>query len=403
MDVIDNNRDVLINLDSFAVYLVSALVFISAWMSTIYWAHRSIDLVDKLYRLSLYAIVLVVLAQIIAEIVFNESIHLLVFLLLLMFLYGVLLTWENGLLTLRTMITGNLAWILVFCSFFIYGMRHELNDPILQLIILVGTVVYCLAIIPNLRIRMAGLDELGGAISAIYYSLGFLGLILLYCKKNTKVFFALIVGIIILLSSKRAGVLLYAIGFLAYFYVDAYLENDIDVRMRKYRTIAYIVLASIVFAISVTAVFRIGALDRFQTITTDGGSGRDVIWESVLNTYRNAKITKKVFGHGFHAVPIIVRPFNRYLYAHSSFVEVLFDFGIIGLVGMIGGILWLLICLIRMIKKRLLFAPIMAFSLVIVLLLSAVSYFFEESKMILPVAMICGMCIGYLERKTVSG
>ena len=120
-----------------------------------------------------------------------------------------------------------------------------------------------------------------------------------------------------------------------------------------------------------------------------------------MNKYRNAGTIKKVFGHGFHAVPIIIRPFNRYLFAHSSFVEVLFDFGIIGLVGMIGGILWLLICLIRMIKKRILFAPIMAYSLVIVLLLSAVSYFFEESKMILPVAMTCGMCIGYLERKNV--
>lgn len=401
MSVINNKNDALIDLDSFSVYLVSALVFISAWMDTIYWAHRSMGIVEKMYRLSLYAIVLVVVAQLIAEILINKSIYLLVFLILIMFLYGVFLTWENGLLTFRTMVTGNLAWILVFCSFFIYGKRHELNDPILQQIIILGSSVYCLVVIPNLRIRMAGLDELGGAIFSIYYSLGFLGLILLFCKRNTKVFFALVVGIMVLLSSKRAGVLLYVVGLLAFFYVNAYLEDDISVRMRKYRTIAYIVLAGTVFAISVTAIFRIGTLDRFQTITTDGGSGRDVIWESVLNKYRNAGIIKKVFGHGFHAVPIIIRPFNRYLFAHSSFVEVLFDFGIIGLVGMIGSILWLLICLIRMIKKRLLFAPIMAYSLVIVLLLSAVSYFFEESKMILPVAMICGMCIGYLERKTI--
>ena len=401
MSVINNKNDALIDLDSFSVYLVSALVFISAWMDTIYWAHRSMGIVEKMYRLSLYAIVLVVVAQLIAEILINKSIYLLVFLILIMFLYGVFLTWENGLLTFRTMVTGNLAWILVFCSFFIYGKRHELNDPILQQIVLIGSSVYCLAVIPNLRIRMAGLDELGGAIFSIYYSLGFLGLILLFCKRNTKVFFALVVGIMVLLSSKRAGVLLYVVGLLAFFYVNAYLEDDISVRMRKYRTIAYIVLAGTVFAISVTAIFRIGTLDRFQTITTDGGSGRDVIWESVLNKYRNAGIIKKVFGHGFHAVPIIIRPFNRYLFAHSSFVEVLFDFGIIGLVGMIGSILWLLICLIRMIKKRLLFAPIMAYSLVIVLLLSAVSYFFEESKMILPVAMTCGMCIGYLERKNV--
>ena len=132
MSVINNKNDALIDLDSFSVYLVSALVFISAWMDTIYWAHRSMGIVEKMYRLSLYAIVLVVVAQLIAEILINKSIYLLVFLILIMFLYGVFLTWENGLLTFRTMVTGNLAWILVFCSFFIYGKRHELNDPILQ-------------------------------------------------------------------------------------------------------------------------------------------------------------------------------------------------------------------------------------------------------------------------------
>ena len=71
---------------------------------------------------------------------------------------------------------------------------------------------------------------------------------------------------------------------------------------------------------------------RFSSISEDKGSGRDIVWRNVLDTYSKSPVLEKIIGHGHYSAIIVNRGHNIDLSAHNDFLEVLFDYGIIGLI-----------------------------------------------------------------------
>ena len=75
--------------------------------------------------------------------------------------------------------------------------------------------------------------------------------------------------------------------------------------------------------------YDINILDRLETIFEDKGSGRLGIWENTWEMQMDSSLAGWIFGHGFNAVYINSVP--QYS-AHNDFLEVLYDFGIIGFI-----------------------------------------------------------------------
>lgn len=403
MRLLLKRKNIKVSLDDFVCNLICVLIFTSSYFSTI--NARNIyenpdSIYAKLYRIMTYLIVAVILAKLVIDTVNTGRLYRVVGCMMMMFAYIAFVSFAMGLFPIYLIIIDNLSWILVFCLYYMYGRKKNIsNNSIFGNIVIFGTVLFCIIVAPNLRAHIMGQDPQGGIIGTIYYLIGYLGLILLVCSNKQKIVFSAVVSVMLLFSSKRAGLIVVVLGLLGYFFADAMIEGRVRERMKKYGKIIIVLIVGLIAASFLIEYFSLNILERLSSIATDGGSDRDIIWANILNRYRESDMLHKLFGHGFHAVPEIIRPFNRYIFAHNGFLEALFDFGVLGLTTMIAGILWLCVCTLKMIKRKAAYAPVMVYTMAMVFIFSLVSYFFEEARYIMPAAVIGGLCIGRLDSK----
>ena len=389
-----------VNIEDILFAMIVMLIFASACFDVIYQRAPAISIeYNRLFRNSIYGLVVICILKLLIDVAKTRKLNHITVLMLLMFLYGAFVTWIQGLFSLRALVVDNLAWILVFCVSYCYANRREINQIVLNPIFIIGTMVYCMLMMININMHIMGFDPRGGTVSSLYYCFGIIGLVLLCLPKSWKRIFSIVMGLMVLFSTKRTGVFVILIGFFFYFVGQASIEGRLVERVKKYVRIIFIIIAACLVALWFIEKYDIRILDRLATITTDGGSGRDEIWKSVLFNYKRSDVLHKIFGYGFHAVPELLRPFNRYLFAHNGFLEVLFDFGILGLIAMVSGIVWLGINTMKMQKEKHLAGPVMLYSMIVIILLSLFSYLFEESRFVMPVALVCGLCMGRYKKK----
>ena len=122
------------------------------------------------------------------------------------------------------------------------------------------------------------------------------------------------------------------------------------------------------------------------------------MWSIVLNAYHSSDLVQRLFGHGFQSVYYILRPGGFYRFAHNSYIEYLYDYGTVGLILLLVFIIALIVSTIDMVRRKARFAPVMCLLLVISVFLGMFSYFFEESNIIMPVAVAYGVILG-LDKK----
>lgn len=388
-----NIFDALIN-------LICLLVFVSSYFNTIYMRTTDDIIYLRLFSYSIYIIVILSSIALLLVLFKQKKVQPIVIIMMLLFLYEVTISWAFNMLSFQEIVRDNLVWILTFCVFYSYGYikNTETNSNLVQIINL-GTIIYCFLIIPNIRMHIQGMDPRGGIIGPLYYSLGFLGLILLYSSKKLKTFFSVIIGIMILMSTKRTGLFIIVIGLSCYYVGQASVEKRLQDRVKKYVCLIVFAILALLIAFWVIEKYDVRIIERLYSISTDGGSGRDIIWTKVINYFSNSSNLHKIMGYGYHAVPVLIHPWGRALFAHNGFLEVLFDFGYIGLTFMIGGILWLVLSTLKMLKVKFQYAPSMSYSIVVIILLSLFGYFFEESRFIMPVAMLTGVCLGAYKKR----
>lgn len=104
--------------------------------------------------------------------------------------------------------------------------------------------------------------------------------------------------------------------------------------LRDWRKIGLVVL----FAGLVGATFLLpgsdAIIERFtndETVTSAGS--RTPIWEATLRTYMASSVPRLVFGHGFDSSePVVQRYFPTLVSTHNSYIQVLYEFGLVGLI-----------------------------------------------------------------------
>lgn len=93
------------------------------------------------------------------------------------------------------------------------------------------------------------------------------------------------------------------------------------------------IMAGIVMAVFIAAFFGEGLFNVSDTIAglgedvDSGGNGRFEIWTTVLQRYSSSDFFHILFGNGAQAVSKAIN-----IGGHNDFIEVLFDFGLIGLI-----------------------------------------------------------------------
>lgn len=257
----------------------------------------------------------------------------------------------------------------------------------------------CAIAVPLIKIHLSGAGNIGQVIFLTYFCITTLPLVLILTNNRSYRNLSMVLAVLIsTASTKRAGTLALILGLFIMLVVEAHIQGTLNQRWKKYLKIMLLILMGTIIVFYLENAGRIQILDRFARLGDDGGSGRNVIWLIVLNAYHSSGLVQRLFGHGFQSVYYILRPGGFYRFAHNSYIEYLYDYGTVGLILLLVFIIALIVSTIDMVRRKARFAPVMCLLLVISVFLGMFSYFFEESNIIMPVAVAYGVILG-LDKK----
>lgn len=139
---------------------------------------------------------------------------------------------------------------------------------------------------------------------------------------------------------------------------------------------------------------------RFSTMEEGGGSGRDVIYQRVFDSVKQSDFGSLFFGHGYMSVIAI----NDFKLAHNDFLQLLYDYGIVGLVFFVSFLLSLCALAIRKYRSRkiLLVADSyesFVFAISLYILMCVFNCFIYSKTWMAPMFLSVGMMYGILKNK----
>lgn len=174
-----------------------------------------------------------------------------------------------------------------------------------------------------------------GAINSIYLVLSTFPFIFLIPNRELKIGFMILPLLAFLVSGKTTCIAASLISVCYFFYKN--IKNS-----RNRLTIFLLVITTIIVIIKFFSSFvdYEALLSGFNDDIYSGGNGRLDIIHEVLERYSRKDFLTQVFGSGYSAVAI-----ETPLSAHNDFLEVLYDYGIVGFT--LFAVFW-----INLVKKR---------------------------------------------------
>lgn len=231
-------------------------------------------------------------------------------------------------------------------------------------------------------------------INEAYYLLMFLPIIFMMRANIFKFLGTVVVTIALFLSTKRTGIIALAVALIVYFL----LNNSHNQKMRKnYFITVIIVISSVTAFIFLFNYFsdQTGGylLNRFTTIEEDQGSGRMDIWKNTISLQLDSNFEGWIMGHGLNAVSRSFVGFS----AHNDFLEVLYDYGIIGLILYVSLYIQLFSIAFKMHQNKYQYFPSFAISCVLFFILSLFSHLIIYPTFFIYVSFFWGMTIADFE------
>lgn len=319
------------------------------------------------------------------------SLNSFVVLLFTIIIYQLVISIIQGLFVFPMIIVDVVTWPLLFVVFLDYSIVNDLPVSFKR-ITKYGLAIICLLSIPNIVIQYSTVK--GSAVFTTYFCVTFLPMLYLLNTGRQAIFFSYLVGGLMLFSSKRGGFIVVLLGVGVYYVLLNYVHSKSRGRVIRLTKLMIVILFVLLLLSISIEIFDLKIMDRLFDIVDDGGSGRIRIWNQILERYRSSPPAEKIFGHGFHAVFYSVVPLGIRRYAHNSYLETLYDYGAIGLILISILVVKITSVTVKMVKRKYPLAPAMGFSLVSLYVFSLVSYFFEQSILILPLSVFWGVCLG---------
>lgn len=165
-------------------------------------------------------------------------------------------------------------------------------------------------------------DQRVAASNSIYYLMSAFIFIFLVQNDTLKKIFMVLPCIAILLVGKSTCLVAVTASILYYFW-----RNIVDSTNKSKLIIGALILVGCVSYFSSGFISIFDTIKGFDGDIQSGGNGRFDIWTAVWNKFVSSDLLSMFFGNGSHAVSGILR-----LGGHNDFVEILYDYGLIGLV-----------------------------------------------------------------------
>ena len=157
---------------------------------------------------------------------------------------------------------------------------------------------------------------------AFFYIVAYLPFVFLIKNRPLKTVMICLFAVLAVISFKRSIIIGFLICLFVYF-VTSYKEY----LSKWYRWL--LLIAVFVFGYYLYNEFSETLTARFSKLETDQGSDRLVIYNQIFNRLSHSNFIDLAFGHGFKSVKSIDA---EHRLAHNDFLELIYDFGIVGLV-----------------------------------------------------------------------
>ncbi|MGG0276184.1 O-antigen ligase family protein [Bacillus rhizoplanae] len=166
-------------------------------------------------------------------------------------------------------------------------------------------------------------------ISMVYYCVFLIPFVLMIEKKILKFAAMLLILACVLLSIKRTAFLAFSGVILIYYFTNYKVQakNSKLILTSIFSGVIGFVLIYVFFNF-IVETFNVNIMYRIETMFDDQGSGRVEIWNRTWEMIKQSSIFGLIFGHGFNAV--YMKSFPQYS-AHNDYLEVLYDYGIVGI------------------------------------------------------------------------
>jgi len=220
-----------------------------------------------------------------------------------------------------------LFWPLILLSFNALSKYDVIYIKRMPTFICILYIVNLLFYIYVLQFKNQDIEGKLASVSHVYYIILLLPWILTFKNKTVKNLLLLLTIIVTVLSAKRGAIL--TVGLIAIIY----LYFDYIVFMRGVKKIYGVVIGMVLGLLIVYSFIYLNdindgyLLQRFENVEEDKGSGRLYIYEEVLHLYDRLPWEMKLFGASHNSV---IKTTSVGLSAHNDYLEVLYDYGIIG-------------------------------------------------------------------------
>lgn len=282
--------------------------------------------------------------------------------------------------------TSMSLWIFVYMFFYSFFSITHVDAVMRDRVVFFYVILFLVLFLWNYyRVALSGMSH---AFIESYFMLTIFPFVVLMRNSAKKMILIFLISLCVLLAAKRTGVVVLSVLLFLYFCYS--LHGDFKRKM-------WLVLGLLVFIPCFGFILNHFfseewgyVLNRFSSISDDGGSGRDIVYATLYKNIIGSAGTVDFFlGNGYNSV---VWKSGIGFSAHNDFLEVFYDFGLVGFLIYISFVISLL-CKIfnRKLSRELRFSTLLSVAVFVLL-----SFF---SHMILSTTSILCLCAfwGYVD------
>ncbi len=226
--------------------------------------------------------------------------------------------------------------------------------------------------------------------NSAYTLLYFTPILLCHEKKIIRYLVLILTGLALIFSLKRSGLISFALATVVYFYISVFIINK---KKNKLLLICLLTLG-ILFSLSIVQYYFSDRTEilikRFEDLGSEGGSGRDIIYQSTWDMIAKNDILSTLVGHGYNSV---ARDSVFKLSAHNDYLEIMYDYGMFALLCLLIYIVQFFRYIIILIRKQSEYAATVAFTLSIILINSNFSHIFFYDWYFMLISLFWGYVV----------
>ncbi|MCD7903560.1 MAG: O-antigen ligase family protein [Oscillospiraceae bacterium] len=294
-----------------------------------------------------------------------------------------------------------LIWPLIYLLFYSYTRRNSSRDDFtvdgLKKILVFFLIIQFAISIQLIAIHLSGNGRAGEVIFPVYFVLTIYSVALLLFPNNRIIM--VLTCAMVLFSTKRVGILTLACGIVAVQFTKLHLAGTLKAKWRRFLAIIFLLVVLVAAILFLTNYLGIDIIQRFSDLSDDSGSGRSLMWASLIADFRSGTSLQQLFGKGFQAVTNLMLT-GRTVLAHNDYLEILYDYGIVGLVLIIMWVLQLLGNMISAWRRKSLLLPSYTYTVIGIVFFSMFSYLMIQSYLMMFTACYLGIANAILSNKT---